>query len=132
MTEPTNIQVFQMSSGTLVISEVVKSDADEITLRYPLEMNFNFDEEGATRLYLNRWMPYSEDDLVTINTRTIESKTVCSEKYRDMYGTRISHFKALIQASLQYIQPDNDEPEDEEDSSESSFDHTHTKADTIH
>jgi hypothetical protein len=117
MVDTNNIQVFQMSSGTLVISEVVSSEGDEVVLRYPLEMNFTFEESGATRLYLNRWMPYSEDDTVTINARTVESKTTCSEKYRNMYDTRISHFKQLIQASLEYV---NGEGEDEleEDSQE--------------
>jgi hypothetical protein len=132
MAEPNNIQVFQMSSGTLVISEVVKSEGDEVTLRYPLEMNFTFDDEGATRLYLNRWMPYSSDDIVTVNTRTIESKTVCSEKYRDMYGIRTTHFKQLVQKALEYIEPDVEEDESQEESNEGVPDHSYTKADTIH
>jgi hypothetical protein len=131
--EDTNIQVIQMTSGTLVISEVVGSTKSEMILRYPLEMNFTYEESGATRLYLQRWMPYSENNEVTINAGTIESKTICSTKYREMYGVRIAHFKELVQSALEYMSGEQDsENEHDEDESDGYEPESHSETKTLH
>jgi hypothetical protein len=110
----TSIVVLQLSSGTTVISSIEKKTETELVLNYPLEMNFSFDDEDNTRLYLNRFMPYSSDDLVTVRLATIEGQAVCSAKYLELYKTRVEQFKKVAKQ----VQFTNSEDLNEDDSDE--------------
>jgi hypothetical protein len=85
------VAVIQLGSGMNVVGEVDYEDNEVICLKHPYEMSVAYDMQGEGQLFLSRWMPYSQDDVIKVNKSKIEASVVCNEKFTKFYERRVTN-----------------------------------------
>lgn len=134
------ITIFHMCSRTILLSNVIEETSTSYTLDFPFEMLIIPDMTGANRLYLQRFLPYSNDNKVTIFKAMIESSTNASDTFTTFYQSKVDAFKKATESKLDdpnalYKEGSPSYDDDEDDYHDSDFDDsyaTHSSNTTKH
>jgi len=100
--EEMSIEILRLRSGEDIITDVISPDGmDLVVIDSPaVVLPMSRDKEGAVQLALSPWIPYTDDEEMTISadwivTRVAPSEDLCSS-YCQMYGKIMTPKKALI------------------------------------
>ncbi len=94
-----------------------------------MEITVSYDQSGASRMYLARYMPYADGEHVFLYTSQIETLAIASEIYANFYDQKVSQFRKAISGPLDDDFSD-EVSESEEEVDESQIIHKHNT--TIH
>lgn len=97
------IAIFSMNSGLQVISLVVEELDEQFVLDFPLEIQMDFDDAGMSKMYLVRFMPYTDKGtFVMLNKQSVEAYVLSGKTMADYYSAnRIKYetYQAEIDAT---------------------------------
>lgn len=101
MSNSDKVVVLQLSSGTQVMGRVIDENDSFCLVHFPMEITVQFDAFGASRLYLSRYMPYSQNDCCVLYHSGIESLTICNDTYSSYYFQRMKAYRKSLESDLE-------------------------------
>lgn len=90
-----NVYLITTNSGTTILTCVVHEDDDKYLLKDPLELHFDLSTPGVEQFFVTRWNAFSENYVVLLYKTSIESLTICSEKFKEVYNKRVDKLRAI-------------------------------------
>lgn len=89
-----NAAVITFNSGTTIITRLAHEDEKLMVLKDPMEMHIDNSDPIVQKIYLSRWLPFSEDNMSVVYKSSVESMTLCSNKFTDIYASKLAAFEA--------------------------------------
>ncbi len=108
------VSVFQLSSGTTILAQVVHDNKDEYLVLNPLELRIGVTADGIASFQFLKWMPFNKTGIVLIHKNNIEGTTLTSPEFSKYYHFQVRKY-AMIQERInermnEYHTDESDEP----------------------
>lgn len=84
------VVIFTLVSGVMIMGRVLEENEIWFYLDFPMEMNLTVDAAGDTRLYVSRYLPYSEDGHVVVFSNAVESLVIANQEYASFYTRKVA------------------------------------------
>lgn len=115
------VVVFGLTSGAHVIAQSVGEIEEAILVDYPLEIIYEDAGPESMVMSLIRYLPFSEKNQTLIQKHSIETMTLCSERFNELYAIKKASFEAYstpIDDSDTTIVTDRSDSENEDSESD--------------
>lgn len=89
-----NVAVITFNSGTTIITQTAHEDEVLLVLTNPMEMHIDNTDPVVQKIYLSRWVPFSENHMSVIYKSSVESMTLCSPRFAEIYASKLAAFEA--------------------------------------
>jgi hypothetical protein len=89
-----NVAVITFNSGTTIITQTAHEDETLLVLTNPMEMHIDNSDPIVQKIYLSRWNPFSADYMSVIYKSAVESMTLCSPRFAEIYASKLAAFEA--------------------------------------
>lgn len=89
-----NVYLITLTSGTTILSCAIHEDDNSLMLRDPMEVHFDLSTPGIEQFFVSRWNAFSENFTSLVYKSAVESLTVCSERFKNLYNQKLEVFRA--------------------------------------
>lgn len=111
-----NVYLITLTSGTTILTCAVHEDDKTLLLKDPLEVHFDLSTQGVEQFFVSRWNAFSENYTSLVYKSAVESLTVCSDRFKELYNKKIAIFQAsasLPEDTVDTTVTESDDPSDE-------------------